>query len=171
MTLARKDEARFLSAEERELVARSHQPEVTALADDELAKLRTLVRERRDRATDILRRQRREMRGKAPAKGAAPATADAGSKLKVSLLAQAMKRLNSETARRRRDAARMRLVDSMRQALASKQAAAKPPRPASRTARKGMKNVPSQKPEQISDPREIGRVSEFMKRAQARRDA
>jgi hypothetical protein len=100
MTMTRKDEERYLSAEERELVARTHQPGIAALSGDELAALRKLVRERRDRATDIARRQRREMRGKAQSKGAEPAAANTGSKLKASLLAQATKRLNSELARR-----------------------------------------------------------------------
>ncbi len=170
MSLTRKHEDRFLSAEERELVIRTHRPEIAALSDDELAKLRNLVRERRDRAGDISRRQRREMRGKAGARGASPATADAGSKLKVSLLAQAMRRLNSETARRQRQAARSRLIADMHRAPALRRSAAKPSRPASRTASKGMQSNPSPVAEQIADPREVGRVSKDVKRGQARRD-
>ncbi len=100
MTLARKVEERSLSAEERELVVQTHQPGIAALPDDELAKLRKLVRDRRDRAVDISRHQRREMRGKAAPRGAVPAADSSGSRLKVSLLAQAMKRLNKEAARR-----------------------------------------------------------------------
>ncbi len=171
MTLTRKQEERYLSQDERDLVARSHQPEIAALSDEDLAGLRKLLRERRDRATGIARRQRRELRGKAGAKGAAPARDDAGSKLKQSLLAQAMKRLNSEATRRRKKAARSELAANMRRALAMKQAAAKPSRPKSRTAGKGMKSSPSRKAEQIADPREAGRVSQFVKQGQARRDS
>jgi hypothetical protein len=170
VTLTRKVEERSLSAEERELVARTHQPGIASLPDEELEKLRKLVRERRDRAVGISRRQRREIRGKATPRGTVPAAEDSGSRLKVSLLAQAMKRLNKETVRRSRLAARAELVDSMRRALAMKQAAGRPPRPVSRTARKGMKSKPSERIEQITDPREVGRVSQFVKQGQARRD-
>jgi hypothetical protein len=170
MTLNRKQEERFLSQDERDLVARSHQPEIAALSDADLASLRKLLRERRDRATDIARRQRRELRGKARPQGADPARDDTGSKLKQSLLAQAMKRLNSEATRRRKKAARGELAANMRRALAMKQAAARPSRPKSRTAGKGMKSRPSGKSEQIADPREAGRVSQAGKQAQARRD-
>ncbi len=100
MTLTRKQEERLLSADERELVTRTHQPELRDLPDVELATLRKLLRDHRDRAKDIARQQRREMRGKSAPRGASPATANAGSRMKASLLAQAVKRLNKETARR-----------------------------------------------------------------------
>lgn len=170
MTLTRKAEERSLSAEERALVAQTHQPGIASLPDENLETLRKLVRERRDRAVDISRRQRREIRGKAAPRGTVPAAEDAGSRLKVSLLAQAMKRLNKETVRRSRLAARAELVESMRRALAMKQSAGRPPRPVSRTAREGMRSKPSQRIEQIMEPSEVGRVSEFVKQGQARRD-
>jgi len=170
VTLTRKVEERSLSAEERELVAQTHHPGIASLPDEELDKLCKLVRERRDRAVDISRRQRREIRGKAAPRGTVPAVEDSGSRLKVSLLAQAMKRLNKETVRRSRLAARAELVDSMRRALGMKQAAGRPLRPVSRTARKGMTSKPSERIEQIIDPREVGRVSQFVKQGQARRD-
>jgi len=170
MTLTRRDEERFLSAEERELVAGTHHPEVAGLSDAELAKLRRRVRERRDRATDISRQQRREIRGKGAPRGAAPAAADSGSRMKVSLLAQAMKRLNAEATRRREKARSGSTADNMRRALAMKQAAPRPSHPTSRTADQGMQSNPNQTREQITDPREIGRVSQFVKQGQARRD-
>lgn len=171
MTITRKDEERFLNTEERELVAQTHHPEIDGLSDTDLASLRKLLRERRDRSTDIARRQRREMRGKASPHGAVAAKANDGSKRKTSVLAQAMRRLNSETARRERKGARAQLVSNMRNALAMKQAASEAKRPASRTAGKGMRSVPNRKAEQIADPREAGRVSQFVKKAQAKRDA
>jgi hypothetical protein len=169
VTLARKVEERSLSAEERELVARTHQPGIGELPDEEFAQLRKLVRERRDRAVGISRRQRREMRGKAAPRSATPVNEDAGSKLKVSVLAQALKRLNKEVARRSILAARAALVENMRRALAMKRAAGDPPRPTSRSARGGMRNKPSGTAEPITEPREVGRVSQFAKQAQARR--
>ena len=170
MSTARRNEERLLSADERELVERSHHPALAALSDSELADLAKLLRERRDRAGDIARRQRREMRGKARARGAQPAADDTGTRLKAGVLAQAMKRLNAEAARRKRKSAHAEMADGMRRALAMKQAAARPKRPSSRTAGKGMKSNPSARREQIADPREAGRVSQFVKNAQARRD-
>jgi len=170
MSTSRKDEERFLSADERELVARTHHPEIAALSDDELGEVRKRLRDRRDRAADISRRQRREMRGKAPAKGSASAADDTGSRMKVAVLAQAMKRLNSEAGRRDVKAARARHIEGMRRALDLKRSAPKPNRPVSRTAGKGMKDNPSDRTEQITDPREVGRVSQFVKQGQARRD-
>lgn len=143
MSMNRKHEERYLSAEEGTLVLQTHQPAIAALADEELTKLRKLLRERRDRATQIARRQRREMRGKSDEQGAAPAGDDAGSKLKVSLLAQAMKRLNSEATRRAEKAARAALVANSRRALAMKHAAMRPRRPPSRTSGQGMRNKPN----------------------------
>ncbi|MCW5724590.1 MAG: hypothetical protein KIS81_06500 [Maricaulaceae bacterium] len=170
MTTARKEEDQYLSADERELVAGSHHPALGDLPDDELKKLVKLVRERRDRAADIARRQRREMRGKARPQGAKAASGDAGTRIKISILSQAMKRLNSEASRRNKKAARAELAGNMRKALEMKKAAAAAKRPASQTASKGMKKNPNRKNEQLSDPREVGRVSQQIKKAQAKRD-
>lgn len=170
MSLPRKEEERYLTAEERELVASSHLPALSDLEDAELARIRKLVRERRDRAGDIAKRQRREMRGKSRPKGGAPAADDSGSRMKISVLAQAMKRLNSETSRRERASARSELTSNARKALEMKKAAAKPARPKSKTADKGMKSTPNRKNEQITDPREVGRVSQAVKKGQAKRD-
>jgi hypothetical protein len=41
---------------------------------------------------------------------------------------------------------------------------------AGRTAKRGMRPVPNQIPPGIADPREVGRVSQFVKAGQARRD-
>lgn len=123
MAISRKQEARALSADERELVEKSHHPAVQALADSELANVLRLTRERRDRARSIAERQRRELRGKADARGAAASKADDGSKVKQSVLSLAVRRLNSETERRRRMYARLALVDSANRALAMKQEA------------------------------------------------
>ena len=171
MTVSRKDEARYLDKDERALVDSTHHPAITNLADKDLADLKKRVRERRDRARDIASRQRREMRGKARPQGAEAATGNEGSKLKLVVLAQAMKRLNSEAARRQRKGARAEMVEGMRAALKRKRAADGPKRPDSKSAGKGMKAKPREKREQIADPREAGRVSQAVKRGQARRDS
>jgi len=101
MAITKKQEARALSAEEHELVRKSHHPEVKNLSDGDFRQLLNLVRERRDRARDEANRRRREIRGKAAPKGVTSSRADEGSKLKVSVLAMAMRRLNREAKRRR----------------------------------------------------------------------
>ena len=82
MAVSRKDEARLFTKDELELVERSHHPALSSLDDKTLADTRKLVRERRQRALDISKRQRREMRGKAQAQGAKPAADNLGSKEK-----------------------------------------------------------------------------------------
>lgn len=170
MNLTRKDEARYLDKDERDLVAKSHQPELADVPDDELSKLTRLIRERRDRARDIAARQRREMRGKGRPQGQEASRDDAGSKIKLAVLAKAMKRLNSEAARREQKAGRQAMVEGLRGALERKRSAAKD-RPKSRTAGKGMKAKPSGARERIADPREAGRVSQAVKKGQAKRDS
>ncbi len=106
MAHTRKDEARALDAEERDLVEKSHHPGVQELSQGELTDLLKLVRERRDRAQRLARQQRRELRGKAAPRGATPATDETGSKRKLEVLAMAVRRLNGERDRRARKNAR-----------------------------------------------------------------
>lgn len=173
MAITRKAEARALDAGERELVEKSHHPAVQELPDAELADLVKLVRERRDKAKAQANQRRREMRGKAAPRGAAPSKADAGSKLKADVLAMAMRRLNSEAERRRRMAARTSLVENAKRALAMKQAAANetPSGPAnSRRAHEGMRNLASQRHDSLIRPMERGRLRKAASVAQAKRD-
>ena len=145
MSVSSRQEARLLTTDEADLVARSHHPRIDDLDDAALAHLVTLLRERRDRARDLSRRQRREVRGKAAPSGTRPATDNAGTREKAALLAAAVKRANKEGSRRRHAKARGGLVANARRALAMKQAAGDPTanRPASRTAKTGMNSVPN----------------------------
>lgn len=101
MAITQKQEARALSADERELVEKSHHPVLQGLTDKELSKLHSLLRERRSKAKTQASQRRREMRGKSDARGAAPSKADDGSRVKVTVLAHAVRRLNAEVERRR----------------------------------------------------------------------
>lgn len=105
MALTRKDEARALDRDEQGLVEKSHHPALKALDDAALLELSNLMRQRRDRAQTLARQQRRELRGKAVAKGATPTTGDAGARLKHEVLAKAVRRLNAERERRGRQTA------------------------------------------------------------------
>lgn len=171
MEITRKEEARALDAEEREMIAATHHPDVQALSDADLRALVTRVRDRRDRAQTIARQRRREMRGKGAPRGAEPSRADAGSKLKADILAAAMRRLNGEAQRRRRMAARTRLVENQRRALAMVQSAEQPHEGFNtRTAHAGMRKITNRKRPRIGSAREAGRVSQFVRNAQAKRD-
>ena len=172
MAIRMRDEVRALSDDELELVAKTHIPIVLDLSDAELGELLKQVREKRKRARDIANRQRREMRGKAERPGAAPARENSGTKQKAAVLAGALKRLNNERERRERNSGKPEQVRIARKALQLKRAAGKGHSgPSYRTASKGMRNLENQKPEQLLHPMEIGRVSQFVRDAQAKRDS
>lgn len=170
MAIETRAERRLLSRDELELVVLTRRAEITAVADAELRKTVGLLRERRDRARTIARQQRREMRGKA--QSASPATDNSGSKMKARVLSGAIQRANRELSRRQVAAARQELVSSSRRALKLKKAARKPAIPdGGQTTSEGMAPKPSKKTKQIGSPMEAGRVSQFVKDAQARKDA
>ena len=171
MAITRKEEARALNTEQRELVEKSYHPAVQALSDAELAKLVRQMREQRDKSQTDARRRRREMIGKAAPKGAKPSTQDAGSQTKLAVLAMAVRRLNAEAERRRQIAAKLTLVESAGRALKMKQAAAKGADFNTRTAHTGMREVANQKRKSLVRPMELGRQRKAGAVAQAKRDA
>lgn len=147
MSVSRRREARVLDATETALVQRSHRPELAEVDDTGLAELTRLLRDRRDRARDVSRRQRREVRGKAAPSGTRPATDNTGNREKAAVLAAAVKRVSKESERRRVAGARHNLASSARRALAMKAAAGNPAdnRPSSQTANDGMQSIPNRK--------------------------
>lgn len=172
MAISQKEEARALSADERELVTKSHHPAVQELSDSELADLLKLMRDRRDKAKTQANQRRREMRGKSGPKGAAASRSDEGSQLKVAILAMATRRLNGEAERRRRMAARVSLVESAKSALAMRQAREADDTPVnSRRAHHGMRKAANSRAENLVRPMETGRQRKAASIAQAKRDA
>ena len=172
MAVSRKQQMRALSTEESDLVEKTQHPALQELSDQELRQVTALVRERRDRAQSEAFRQRREMRGKAGAKGARPAAGNTGSQLKADVLAKAMRRLNTETERRRSLLATTTLVSNAEKALAMKEAnAADHPAFNSRTARNGMRNISNRDAQDLIRPGERGRLRKANAVSQARRDA
>ena len=167
-----KQERRLLGADESALVEKSHHPALGLLADQDLAELRKLVRERRDRAQDIAARQRRELRGKAAPKGARAATDDSGTREKRDVLAAAMQRLNKEVTRRQANAARQDMIDSAKRALELRRAnEAKSARPPSgRAATEGI-NPKSAPAYSLRHPAKAGAISQYNKNMQAKRDS
>lgn len=143
MSVSRRREERLLDTGESDLVGRSHRPALGTIDDAGLSELIRLLRDRRDRARDVARRQRREVRGKAAPSGTRPAADDTGTREKAAVLAAAVKRVSKERERRRGAQARGRTVAGARRALALKQAAGDPAagRPPSRTANTGMRPI------------------------------
>jgi hypothetical protein len=172
MAVRMRDEVRALSDDELELVVKTHIPLVLELSDGELGDLIKQIRQRRKRARDISNRQRREMRGKSERPGAAPARDNAGTKHKAAVLAGALKRLNNEKERRARHSAVPEQVRIAKKALQLKRASGKGHSgPSYRTASKGMRKIENDVPERLLHPMEIGRVSQFVRDAQAKRDS
>jgi hypothetical protein len=165
-------ERRLLGADELTLVEKTHHPALGLLPDRDLAELRKLVRERRDRAQDIATRQRRELRGKAAPKRARAVTDDSGTREKRDVLAAAMQRLNKEVTRRQANAARQDMIDSAKRALELRRAAdANTARPSSgRTANEGI-NTKSPPPYTLRHPAKAGAISQHNKNMQAKRDS
>ncbi|VTZ26991.1 conserved hypothetical protein [Methylocella tundrae] len=164
-------ERQVLNTDEISLVEASHHPGLAALSDKDLAELRKLVRDRRDRARDIAARQRREIRGKADPRGARAVTQDAGSRAKRDVLAGAMQRINKEAARRESRAARDAMKDSVARALElRRKREARAARPAAgRTPNEGMQAKDSARTKQ-RDRAKLGAVSQHTRNMQAKRD-
>lgn len=146
MSRSTRDEERLLTRDENELVAQTRQAAICRVDDSNLADLIRRLRERRDRARDIAKKQRREIRGKALG-GDRAASDDTGSRAKRDVLAAALKRANKERERRRIQSARGSLQDNAKRALAMRQAAeelrqANNPANQDRTAGEGMRNLP-----------------------------
>lgn len=151
-----------------DLVAPSHYPALAELPAEDVLALARRLREQRDRLRGIAHANRRARRGKMEAR---PGTGeDSAIARRKQVYASALKRVNARldilhgTARRAWHAA------ALRDALARKQAAAQHHPDGGETADTGMHAKPSRKRTVRTDPREIGRVSQFVRNAQAKRD-
>jgi hypothetical protein len=177
MLVSAKQEERALSADERGIVAKSRPAVLYDLSDAELAKLVRLARERRDRARTMAQRKRREMRGKSRARGAAPARADGGSALKLTVLTRAVQRITAEADRRRRARAKSQHVASAKKALIRKTEAGKrraeraAPKFTTRAAHHGLRPKESKRVKSLIRPGERGRLRKAQAVAQAKKDA
>jgi hypothetical protein len=173
MAITKKQEERALSADEMELVGMSAVRASRSLTDAELTRLIRRLRTKRDRAKTVAERQRREMRGKARPRGATPAKDDDGSQLKLTILAAALGRLDSETERRSKVKAKEALVASAKKALAQKQQAKAPAkgRTAAKTPKGGLRGKARIAVERHVPGSVRGSVRKQTARVQAKRDA
>ena len=171
MSVPRDAEKRMLTEAEFDVVEKTHYPALGALGKEELAETVRRLRAYRNKARDIAHQQRREMRGKGEARGARPAQDNTGTSIKRQIFANALKRANR--ALERIVAAEKRPTQAVlaRRALAMKRANTVRHQPdPGRTAHASGQPVPSSRRSVEANRSEIGRVSDFVKRAQARRD-
>ena len=110
MSVPTATEKRALSQAELELVQQTHYPEICELPASALADAARRLRDHRDKARDRARQQRRELRGKAAARGASAARDDRGQARKGEILSGALKRVNRANAWSRPRRARIRAI-------------------------------------------------------------
>jgi hypothetical protein len=167
-------ENRALNAAELEMVKGTLAPAIEQQTKYELKALAHRLRQAHSRANDISTRWQREMRGKAEPRGARPASDAAGSIAKTQALFEAIQRLDQELSRREEnEAGEPSLAEFARKAVELKMSAeaGRHPDPG-RTANTGMR--PKKRTEEFAggtSKREIGRVSQAGKVAQARKDS
>jgi hypothetical protein len=173
MTAKAESEARLLSAAELEIVNVTRDPEIGQLSSEQLKAVGRRLRQAHDRAKDISARQQREMRGKADPHGAKPAHDNTGTMAKVQVLFEAIQRLDAELSRREEvNTATPSQAALSRHALELKLSSKADQHPdPGRSASEGMKTKKRQTPTKIgTTKKEIGRVSQAGKVAQARKD-
>lgn len=145
MSLSTKQLERVLDKDEWDLVARTRSHAIGDVPDTDLRDLVKNLRDRRDKARDVARRQRREMRGKVAPQGAERASDNAGTKAKADALTVALKRVGAEQTRRTQKLRQPSQRSLARKALAMKMRKQALERPASRTGDEGMKAITNAK--------------------------
>lgn len=167
-------DTRVLNAAELEMLNATRSPEIEAISPDELKSIGRRLRQAHARAKDIGARQQREMRGKAKPRGSAPAKDNAGTLAKAHVLYGAIQRVDEELSRREQASTPMPSQAALSRhalELKIKSEARQHPDPG-RWASQGMQSKKRQKMPPIGTTRkEIGRVSQAGKVAQARKDA
>ena len=161
MSVPTSSEQRALSKDERDLVQQTHYPAICELSAGALGDAARRLRDYRSKARDTARRQRRELRGKAPARGASPARDDSGQARKGEILSGALKRINRERRRLEQAEAQSAQSEVARRALELKRANRTRRHPsAGRTASEGMRPIPNPDLSADANPQEVGRVTE-----------
>ena len=171
MSVPCKFERSLLGHDEYEAVRVTHHPAIYDLDGTQLRATKLRLRTMRDKERTLARQKRREMRGKAEARGASfPGTAERPSQRKQ-VFASALKRVNKEISRLRKLEAHVAHVEAAHRALALRRAEKFIHRPATGdTAREGMQPLPSRRRRTKIPPAKIGSISQATKDAQARRD-
>ncbi|QCI66795.1 hypothetical protein [Phreatobacter stygius] len=137
MGIAIAAERRLLAEDEYEPVAASHYPALETAKRADLIELAGWLRERRAKASDIVRDRRRVRRGKAEPRGvAAEAPSELGQSAKKQVFARALRRVNARLERlaieERRGRGSAHLAGTVERKA---KMASPPPKPAPKTAK------------------------------------
>lgn len=168
MAISNKATERLLDKAERELVAATGRKVIGERSDAELRDLVSKLRERRDRARDSARQQKREMRGKAEPKGTAAARDNTGTKAKADALTAALKRLGAERTRRAEKAKAPSQRSLARKALAMKQRERARTLPKNKSANEGMQPIENPKAKKSGALNDAGARPAMMRSKMAR---
>ena len=165
---------RLLDASELDIVRATRSPTIEQLSMIKLTALIHRLRKAHGRAKAISTRQRREMRGKVDPRRSKRVRDNTASMAKVRVLFEAIQRVDQELLHREKNnAGTPSQAELSRRALEQKLSSPAKRYPnAGRTASEGMRQKERKKPVKIGTTRkEIGRVSQAGKVAQARKDA
>jgi hypothetical protein len=174
MSANTKSEDRLLDASELQMVSATRPRAIERLTMAQLKALVHRLRQAHGRAKDISARQQREMRGKAGPRGTKRVRDNTGSKAKVQVLFEAVRRADAELSRREKNqTGTPNQAELSRRALELKLSGQSKQHPSGgRTASQGIRPKARKKPTKVGTTRrEIGRVSQAGKVAQARKDA
>ena len=172
MSIPIKTEQSLVSHAEFEILRGTHHP---AIYQNDVAALKSLQTQLRDmlgKERTLARQKRREMRGKAEARGKSfPGTAEQAQRRKQ-VFAGALKRVNRELDRLQKLAMRTAHIEAAHKALAMHRAAKFADRPASgQTAGEGMRAKVGPRRRTVVPGSRIGSIVRATAVAQAKRDA
>ncbi len=172
MSVAYAAERGLLAEDEIGPIERSHFPLLAEIPRAELLDLARWLRDRRDRARDMMSARRRAARGKGGARPPASEPANAhGMAAKKQVFARALKRVNARLDLLLGEEKRARNAARLRAALARVQATAPAHPGGEASGREGMRAAPAKRPRPTINPGRIGSTSQQGRNAQARRDA
>jgi hypothetical protein len=162
----------LLAEDELIPVENSHYPALETLPHEDLVVLARWLRDRHNRARDIIRDRRRVRRGKAEIRGTATESAsERGLAAKKQVFARGLKRVNARLAQIAAERKRARAMAAMQEALARRQAAPVHHPTAGMTAGVGMAARSRTRPRGIITGGRVGSVSQAGRIAQAAKDA
>lgn len=159
----------ILAEDEREPIERSHYPRLGELGRDEVQALARWLRERRNRARDMIRDRRRARRGKGG--GGGGANSERGLAAKKQVYARALARVNARLDLLVNEVRIARNAARLRKALERNQARPQHHPGSGASADAGMSSRPNRKVRPTIHGARIGSVSQQGKTAQAMRDA
>lgn len=172
MAQSLKFERSLTTKDEFDLVSQTHFPALLQLGNDELSAMQGRIRALRAKERTMAQEMRRHIRGKGQARGGSfPGNVEKPSRRKQ-IFASALKRINSELARRHAIATRETFKASAQRALAMKSTASGREFPAAgRTSNSGMTPLDSRRRRTRVNPAKIGSISQATKNAQATKDS